>query len=223
MKIPVLVSRQDGIKDARTQLADGLTLLDAKAAAMRAYCQQTRKTYVEPILFVVTQTIDEANEYRDLLAGPDMLGSPEKVLSVNSEETEETLRLLDTLEDPKSPIRAVVSVNMLNEGWDVKNIYVISSTRALESDLLSEQILGRGLRLPFGERTGNPMLDTVEVLSHNSFAALLKRARALLEETLGDRAAAATVVVNPQTGRHVPGVPLTAAGDVPQASRADLR
>lgn len=216
VKIPVLVSRQDGIKDARTQLADGLTLLDAKAEAMRAYCRQTRKTYVEPILFVVTQNIDEANEYRDLLAGPDMLGDPAKVLSVNSEETEETLRLLDTLEDPKSPIRAVISVNMLNEGWDVKNIYVVASTRALESDLLSEQILGRGLRLPFGERTGNPMLDTVEVLSHNSFNALLKRARALLEETLGDRANAATVVVNPQTGRNIPGVPLTATGDVPQ-------
>lgn len=218
VKIPVLVSRQDGIKDARTQLADGLTLLDAKAEAMRAYCRQTKKTYVEPILFVVTQNIDEANEYRDLLAGPDMLGDPAQVLSVNSEETEETLRLLDTLEDPKSPIRAVVSVNMLNEGWDVKNIYVVASTRALESDLLSEQILGRGLRLPFGERTGNPMLDTVEVLSHNSFAGLLKRARALLEETLGDRASTATIAVNPERGKHVPGVPLTAGGDLPTAT-----
>ncbi|UAL29532.1 DEAD/DEAH box helicase family protein [Nocardioides rotundus] len=216
VKIPVLVSRQDGIKDARTQLADGITLLDAKAAAMRAYCQQTKKPYVEPILFVVTQTIDEANEYRDLLAGPDMLGSPERVLSVNSEETEETLRLLDTLEDPNSPIRAVVSVDMLKEGWDVKNIYVISSTKALESSLLTEQILGRGLRLPFGQRTGNPMLDTVEVLSHNSFSALLKRARALLEETLGERTASATVVVNPKTGQNVPGVPLTASGDLPE-------
>lgn len=216
VKIPVLVSRQDGIKDARTQMADGLTLLDAKAEAMRAYCRQTRKPYVEPVMFVVTQSIDEANEYRDILAGPDMLGDASKVLSVNSEEPEETLRLLDTLEDPQSPIRVVISVNMLNEGWDVKNIYVVASTRALESDLLSEQILGRGLRLPFGERTGNPMLDTVEVLSHNSFAALLRRARALLEETLGDRAAAATVVVNPQTGLNVPGVPLTADGDVPE-------
>jgi hypothetical protein len=132
------------------------------------------------------------------VAGPDMLGSPDKVLSVNSEETEETLRLLDTLEDPNSPIRAVVSVDMLKEGWDVKNIYVIASTKALESTLLTEQILGRGLRLPFGQRTGNPMLDTVEVLSHNSFASLLKRAKALLEETLGDRVEQATVVVNPQ-------------------------
>lgn len=36
--MPVLVTRQDGIHDVRTQLADGLTLLDAKRDAMRAYC-----------------------------------------------------------------------------------------------------------------------------------------------------------------------------------------
>ncbi|QSR29124.1 hypothetical protein CFI00_01135 [Nocardioides sp. S5] len=215
VKIPVLVSRQDGIKDARTQMADALTLLDAKAEAMREHCQRTRKPYVEPILFIVTQSIDEANQYRDLLVGSDMLGSANKVLSVNSAEAEETLRLLDTLEDPDSPIRAVVSVDMLKEGWDVKNIYVIASTKALESTLLTEQILGRGLRLPFGERTGNPMLDTVEVLSHNSFAALLKRAKALLEETLGDRVEEASVVVNPQAGVRQPGTPLSKQGELP--------
>ena len=42
VKIPVLVTRQDGIHDVRTQLADGLTLLDAKRDAMRAYCAQVR-------------------------------------------------------------------------------------------------------------------------------------------------------------------------------------
>lgn len=76
---------------------------------------------------------------------------------------------------------------MLKEGWDVKNIYVIASAWSMESSLLTEQILGRGLRLPFGQRTGNPMLDTVEVLSHRSFATLLKQAKSLLEQTLGDR------------------------------------
>jgi type III restriction enzyme len=42
VKVPVLVTRQDGIHDVRTQLADGLTLLDAKRDAMRAYCAQAR-------------------------------------------------------------------------------------------------------------------------------------------------------------------------------------
>lgn len=203
VKIPVLVTRQDGIHDVRTQLADGLTLLDAKRDAMRAYCAQVRgRTYVEPVMFLVASTIDEATEYRDLLAGSDMLGSSDAVLLVTSDEPDATLAALDRLEDPASQVRAVVSVSMLKEGWDVKNIYVIASVRSMESSLLTEQVLGRGLRLPFGQRTGNAMLDTVEVLSHRSFASLLKQAKVLLEETLGDRVDEASMVVNPVAGRR---------------------
>lgn len=205
VKIPVLVARQDGMKDLRTQMADGLALLDAKAAAVAAYCKQTRRAPVRPIFFVVAQTIDEANEIRDMLAGPDMLGSDDQVLLVTSEEPDSTLAKLDALEDPASPVRAVVSVSMLKEGWDVKNIYVIAAVRAMESQLLTEQILGRGLRLPFGQRTGVPMLDTVEVLSHHAFSTLLKEAAVLLEATLGERAKAAKAVTNPVAGVNTPG------------------
>lgn len=216
VKIPVLVTRQDGIHDVRTQLADGLTLLDAKREAMRAYCAQVRgRKFAEPVMFLVASTIDEATEYRDLLVGSDMLGSAEQVLLVTSEEPDATLALLDRLEDPDSPVRAVVSVSMLKEGWDVKNIYVIASVRSMESNLLTEQILGRGLRLPFGQRTGNPMLDTVEVLSHRSFASLLKQAKSLLEQTLGDRVDEASVVVNPRLGQHVAGAAVGEEGELP--------
>lgn len=214
VKIPVLVTRQDGIHDVRTQLADGLTLLDAKRDAMRAYSAQVRgRKFAEPVMFLVASTIDEATEYRDLLIGSDMLGSPERVLLVTSEEPNATLALLDRLEDPDSPVRAVVSVSMLKEGWDVKNIYVIASVRSMESSLLTEQILGRGLRLPFGQRTGNPMLDTVEVLSHRSFATLLKQAKSLLEQTLGDRVDEASVVVNPVAGRFTRGTEVGVPGE----------
>lgn len=216
VKIPVLVTRQDGIHDVRTQLADGLTLLDAKREAMRAYCAQVRgRKFAEPVMFLVASTIDEATEYRDLLIGSDMLGSPDQVLLVTSEEPDATLALLDKLEEPDSLVRAVVSVSMLKEGWDVKNIYVIASVRSMESNLLTEQILGRGLRLPFGQRTGNPMLDTVEVLSHRSFASLLRQAKSLLEQTLGDRVDEASVVVNPRLGQYTSGEAVGEQGQLP--------
>jgi len=211
VKIPVLVARQDGKKDLKTQMADGVALLDAKAKVMDAYCQRTRKAPVQPILFVVAERIDEAIEIRDLLAGPDYLDGENKVLLITSEEPDTTLALLDTLEDEGSQIRAVVSVSMLKEGWDVKNIYCIAAVRALESQLLTEQILGRGLRLPFGERTGVPMLDTVEVLSHHSFSDLLREARVLLEQTFGQRAQEATVVANPVAGIASTGANVTEA------------
>jgi type III restriction enzyme len=212
VKIPVLVGRVDGMKDLRTQMSDGLALLGAKAAAIDVYCKQTRKASVNPVFFVVAQTIDEANEIAAMLAGTDMLGSAEKVLVVTSEEPESTLALLGGLEDPASPVSAVVSVSMLKEGWDIKNIYVIAAVRAMESQLLTEQILGRGLRLPFGDRTGVAMLDTVELLSHHSFAHLLQNAQVLLEATLGERAKEATAVTNPVAGVRADGVAVSDVG-----------
>jgi type III restriction enzyme len=187
VKIPVLVGRPDAVKDTRTQLADAVALLDAKVTALTAWCEQTGHVSMTPVLFVVAQTIDEANEIKETLAQPDLLGSADKVLLITSEEPDTVLVQLDALEDPASPFRAVVSVSMLKEGWDVKNIYVIASVRAMESELLSEQVLGRGLRLPFGRRTGVGMLDTVEVLSHHSFRKLLEEAEVLLSQTLGER------------------------------------
>lgn len=210
VKIPVLVARSDDAADIRTQMLDGVALLDAKAAALRAYAATTHQPYIQPILFVVAQTIEEANQIQDLLVGRDFLDGAEKVLLVTSDEPDETLQLLDTLEDEHSPIRAVVSVSMLKEGWDVKNIYVIAAVRALESELLTEQILGRGLRLPYGRRTGIPMLDTVEVLSHHAFADLLREAKVLLSQTLGDRAAEAEASTVTTPGIAPTPVPLDA-------------
>ncbi|HEY6795855.1 MAG TPA: DEAD/DEAH box helicase family protein [Kineosporiaceae bacterium] len=193
VKIPVLVARADGLKDTRAQLADGVALLDAKRAAVAAYCARTGIRPIEPVMLVVASTIDEATELRDLLAGPDLLDDRRAVLLVTSEEPDDTVRLLDRIEEPGSPIRAVVSVSMLKEGWDCTSIYVIASVRSMESQLLTEQILGRGLRLPFGRRTGIGMLDSVEVLSHHKFAELLADAEVLLARTPGERAGEASI------------------------------
>ena len=214
VKIPVLVGRPDTVKDTRTQMADAVALLDAKATALRAWCTATGNTYINPVLFVVAQTIDEANELRNTLAQPDLIGSSEAVLLITSEEPEASLEALDKLEHPDSPVRAVVSVSMLKEGWDVKNIFVIASVRAMESELLTEQVLGRGLRLPYGRRTGIGMLDTVEVLSHHSFEQLLDEADVLLAHTWGQRTADAEAVT------AAPPEPAAATGEAPHEAAA---
>ena len=48
---------------------------------------------------------------------------------------------------PGEHVRGIVSVNMLSEGWDVKSVTHILGLRAFGSPLLTEQIIGRGLRL----------------------------------------------------------------------------
>lgn len=188
VKVPVLVGRADGHTDTRTQLADGCQMLRLKQVAVDEWAKQTGVESVNPVMLVVCTDIAEAEQTAELLAGDDMIGTSNGVLTITSQSSDEALQLLERVEEPDSPVRAIVSVQMLKEGWDVRNIYVICALRALESEALTEQILGRGLRLPFGHRTGVPMLDTVEVVSHRRFKELLSRADVLLEAVVPERA-----------------------------------
>lgn len=209
VKIPVIVYRSDERSDEATQLADAVRLREYKEPAWHAYADGRGLPRVAPVLFVVCQDIAHAKETADALVR-DHLPEPDSVLVVTSESSDRALELLAAVEEPSSPVRAIVSVNKLKEGWDVKNIGVIIALRKLASETLTEQILGRGLRLPFGERTGVSALDQVDVVAHDSYRQLLRDKDALLESLVGDRA------LKGQSGRIVIEVPAEEAG--PDAS-----
>ncbi|MDY0983979.1 DEAD/DEAH box helicase family protein [Microbacterium sp. CFBP9023] len=174
VKVPVIVYRKDGTKDERTQLADACQLLRSKQEAYLAYQAITpRAATVRPVLFVVASNIEHAGEVAQLLAQPGFIGDPSAVLEITSQSSDEALSALAAVESESSRIRAIVSVNMLREGWDVRNIAVIVALRKLASQTLTEQILGRGLRLPFGARTGSPAVDQVDLVAHDSYKQLL--------------------------------------------------
>jgi type III restriction enzyme len=65
---------------------------------------------------------------------------------------QENLGLLKGVDDAACPVEWIVSVSMLTEGWDVKNVFQIvpHESRAFNSRLLIAQVLGRGLRVPPG-------------------------------------------------------------------------
>lgn len=69
---------------------------------------------------------------------------------VNKSDAAQVLRrIVSTVGRPGEPgekIRCVVSVNMLSEGWDANNVTHILGLRAFHSQLLCEQVVGRGLR-----------------------------------------------------------------------------
>jgi len=74
---------------------------------------------------------------------------------INAEKVrKENLSLLKTVDDRENPVEWIVSVSMLTEGWDVKNVFQIvpHERRAFNSKLLISQVLGRGLRIPRGLR-----------------------------------------------------------------------
>lgn len=181
VKTPVIVGRTDDRFDVETKLRDGLTLLEAKETGLARHCQAEHLPSVHPIMLVVAPTIDEAKEVQDLLSDPSFHAGryAGTVLRVDSDSPDEALAALAEVEEPDSRVRVIVSVGMLKEGWDVANVYVIVSLRASVSEILTEQTLGRGLRLPFGEYTGTELLDTLEVVAHERYEELLKRAKVL--------------------------------------------
>ena len=181
VKTPVIVGRKDDRIDPLTKLTDGVMLLKAKQDSITAYCQATGATPVNPVMLVVAKSIDDANEYGGILRSSEFFGGAyaDSVLVVHSDAPDEALEELSKVEDPTSPVRIIISVGMLKEGWDVRNVYVVASMRASVSEILTEQTLGRGMRLPFGQYTGIEILDTLEVVAHERYEDLLKKAGVL--------------------------------------------
>jgi len=90
-----------------------------------------------------------------------------------------------------NPYNVVVSVMMLKEGWDVRNVKVIVPLRPCNSRTLTEQALGRGLRKmhpPVLDDDGGAKLQTEDlyVIEHPSFQAVIEQIREIIEEKSSD-------------------------------------
>lgn len=188
VKTPVIVGRKDDKHDLQTKLLDGMVLLDHKRVIADEWARRKKLKPVNPIMLVVARDTDEADSIADIIRSDEFRGGQHRdavlVVHSNVKEADEPAALsrLAAVEDPSSPIRVVVSVAMLKEGWDVKNVYVLLSTQPSVSAILTEQVLGRGLRMPWSTYQGVEMLDTLEVIAHERYEALLQKRGVLQEE-----------------------------------------
>ena len=73
-------------------------------------------------------------------------GNPTATRREAAEALRKTVSTIGKPGEPGARIRCVVSVNMLSEGWDANNVTQILGLRAFHSQLLCEQVVGRGLR-----------------------------------------------------------------------------
>lgn len=73
-------------------------------------------------------------------------GNPSATRSAAAEQLRQIVSTVGRLGEPGARVRCVVSVNMLSEGWDANNVTHILGLRAFHSQLLCEQVVGRGLR-----------------------------------------------------------------------------
>jgi type III restriction enzyme len=224
VKTPVIVGRRDDRTDDETKLIDGVTLLRTKAEAIDACADPLRAEPVNPVMLVVAKNIAEADEYAAMLRSDEFFGGAyaDAVLVVHSSTPDTALEELAKVEQPESPVRIIISVGMLKEGWDVRNVYVIASMRASVSEILTEQTLGRGMRLAFGQYTGIEILDTLEVIAHERYHDLLQKA-GVLNQAFVDYRTRAALRTNAQGQRVVvkESVTTSARAVIPNATYRD--
>lgn len=138
---------------------------------------------VKPFMLVVCKDTTHAAWVEEYIRSDEFRGGAyrNKTIVVHSKqkgaESDANTRLLLDVESAENPVEIVIHVNMLKEGWDVNNLYTIVPLRTAASKILREQMVGRGLRLPYGERTGDRDVDAVMLTAHDKFADILEEAQ----------------------------------------------
>ena len=170
------------------KLEDAVHHHDHVAVELDRFHRTTGAPKVVPFILVVAADTTEARRLREFIESEKFFKGrfKGKVAEVHSnlrgEESEDAMQRLVALEkDGRTEI--VIHVNKLKEGWDVTNLYTIVPLRASASEILTEQTLGRGLRLPFGRRVSNgadddfAAVDRLTVIAHERFDDIIARAR----------------------------------------------
>ncbi len=170
-----------GIQEAKSDIASTRykAYLTAGVERWREYREQLAPLKKKPILFVMMNTTDDAEDVRNWLQDryPSEFGG-DKLLVIHTDRSGEVSKKdLDVarkaareVDLADNPINAIVSVLMLREGWDVQNVTVVVGLRPYTSkaNILPEQTVGRGLRLMFRELTTD-YVERVDVIGNKAF------------------------------------------------------
>ncbi|MBO6178181.1 MAG: DEAD/DEAH box helicase family protein [Selenomonadaceae bacterium] len=167
----------------RLMLEDGIKWHEHIKEALAAYARVHNKRIVKPFALVVCKNTAHAEQILKFIQSDNFFDGKyrNKVIKIDSKQSkaqrEANTELLLKVERADNPIEIVIHVNVLKEGWDVNNLYTIIPLRAASSKILREQLIGRGLRLPYGERVGDKEIDSVTLTAHDKFNEIIEEAK----------------------------------------------
>jgi len=166
----------------RLKLEDGVRLHESVRVDLETYARESGNPIVKPFLLVIARETTHAAQLLQLIQSDGFFEGryKDKVIQVDSSKTgapeEEMIERLLKVEHTEEPTEIVIHVNMLKEGWDVTNLYTIVPLRAANARILIEQSIGRGLRLPYGRRTGVTAVDRLNIVAHDKFQEIIDEA-----------------------------------------------
>jgi type III restriction enzyme len=164
------------------KLEDGVRLHENTKVELETYARQTEQRTVKPFMLIIARDTTHAGQLMQLIQSAHFFECryKDKVIQVDSSKTgaeeDEMVQRLLAVESPDEPTEIVIHVNMLKEGWDVTNLYTIVPLRAANARTLIEQSIGRGLRLPYGRRTGVSTVDRLNIIAHDRFQEIVDEA-----------------------------------------------
>ena len=164
VKLPVIVYNRKSQADV---YADAIAIR-AKLEAQAKREQETSGCYIRPIVLFQAQprTKTDSTTYekikKTLLDG----GIPEQEIAIKTGDKDE-LKHVDLL-SPDCPIRYIITVNALKEGWDCPFAYVLATVANRTSVVDVEQILGRVLRLPHTRKNKSEVLNLSYVITSSA-------------------------------------------------------
>ena len=169
------------IEESRSTLASVRYsgFLAAGVARWKEYRDQLAGLKKKPVLFIMMNSTEEADDIRDWLQKkyPSEFGG-DKTLTIHTDrsgeitktDVDEARKIAREVDLESSPVNAIVSVLMLREGWDVQNVTVVVGLRPYTSkaNILPEQTIGRGLRLMFRDFSGD-YTERVDIIGNKAF------------------------------------------------------
>ncbi|MCW5235474.1 DEAD/DEAH box helicase [Verminephrobacter eiseniae] len=164
------------------KLKDGVRLHETTKVELQTYARKNGVKEVKPFMLVIARDTTHAGRLLTLLESKAFCEGryQGKVIQVDSSrigvQEEEMITRLLAVENVDELTEIVIHVNMLKEGWDVTNLYTIVPLRAANARTLIEQSIGRGLRLPYGRRTGVAEVDRLNIVAHDRFQEIIDEA-----------------------------------------------
>lgn len=160
VKLPLrVITRQPSQRDHL--LTEAITLRADLEKLAIAESQQTGE-YLRPILLIQAERVDACSPLRDRMVSDFGLSKNEIKISVGSLDE---LKDIQDISGQSCPVRFIITVEKLREGWDCPFAYVLCSLKETRSATAIEQIVGRILRLPHAKAKQHPDLNCAYAFS----------------------------------------------------------
>jgi type III restriction enzyme len=196
VKAPLIVTKEDDPTQPKDD-PDGVTAdnigekygywLRAAVQRWKEHYEVYRKLGTRPVLFIMAEKNAYADAIGEYLWKTKEFGFKEsevlvihtdKAGEITKKDLEKAREAARDIDKAESKVKAIVSVMMLREGWDVRNVTVVLGLRPFtaKAKILPEQVIGRGLRLM--TQVSPDRTQTLEVLGTRN---LLNEVRSQLE------------------------------------------